>query len=55
MKHFKITIKEKGHERPVCPEYVGNVTEAYLIDFFGLERNDVESYTIEDITGRDAQ
>ena len=55
MKHFKIAIKEKGHEQPVCPEYVGNVTEAYLIDFFGLERDGVESYTIEDVTDRDAQ
>ena len=51
MKHFKATIKEQGKDgvvRHVFPEFVGNVTKEYLIDFWGLNNPDVLEWTIEE-------
>ena len=51
MKHFKATIKEKGKDGQVHvlhPEFVGDVTSEYLIDFWGLNNPDVIGYTIDE-------
>ena len=52
MKHYKATIKEMGKDsvaRHVFPEFVGNVTREYLIDFWGLNNPDVLEWEIEEI------
>ena len=46
MPNYKIVIKEKGNSKPITTFYDGNVDENYVIDFFGLKNDDVESYTI---------
>jgi len=51
MKHFRATIKEKGMDgviRTLRPEFVGNVTKDFLIDFWGLNNPDVLEWTIEE-------
>ena len=51
MKHFKATIKEMGKDGVVghvFPEFVGNVTREYLIDFWGLNNPDVLEWSIEE-------
>ena len=51
MKHFRATIKENGSDgviRHVFPEFVGNVTKEFLIDFWGLNNPDVLEWTIEE-------
>lgn len=51
MKHFVATIKEMGTDgkvRTLHPEYMGDVTEEYLIDFWGLNHPDVLEYEIEE-------
>ena len=52
MKHFKATINEQGKDgvvRHVFPEFVGNVTKEYLIDFWGLNNPDVLEWNIEEL------
>lgn len=46
-KVFKLTIKEKGGA-VLHPSYVGDVDEAFLVRFFGLDNPDVESYEIHE-------
>ncbi len=41
-KHYEITTKEVGRERPIKTSYIGDRDRKYLIDFFGLEKPDVE-------------
>lgn len=51
MKRFKATIKEKGVDgviRTLHPEFVGDVTKDFLIDFWGLNNPDVLEWTIEE-------
>ena len=51
MKHFKSTIKENGMDgviRTLRPEYVGDATKEYLINFCGLNNPDVLEWTIEE-------
>ena len=50
VKHFKASILEKGEHgdsHHVFPEYVGEATIDYLIDFWGLHNDDVISWKIE--------
>lgn len=47
MRHFEITIKEVGREKPIKTSYVGDVNHKFLVDFFGLNEPDVEWYGIE--------
>ena len=52
MKHFKATIKEKGMDgviRPLRPEFVGDATKEYLINFWGLNNPDVLEWKIEEL------
>lgn len=52
MKHFKATIKEKGMDgviRTLRPEFVGDATKEYLINFWGLNNPDVLEWTIEEL------
>lgn len=49
MNTWKITIKEKGFDRPIVTSYNGYGTKADVIAFFGLENSDVEWYKIEQI------
>ncbi len=44
--HYIIRIKEKGNPHTLTTEYIGNKTKREIIDFYGLEQPDVESYTI---------
>lgn len=48
-KHYQITIKEVGLEKPIVTEYVGNIDRRKLIDFFGLKEPDVEWYQIKEL------
>lgn len=51
MKHFKATIKENGMDgviRTLRPEFVGDATKEYLINFWGLNNPDVLEWTIEE-------
>ena len=51
MKHFKATIKEKGVDgviRTLRPEFVGDATKEYLINFWGLNNPDVLEWNIEE-------
>ncbi len=52
-KHYEITTKEVGRERPIKTTYIGDRDRKYLIDFFGLEQPDVEWYTIELLDGKE--
>lgn len=48
--YYTITIKEKNKPRPLRTSYSGKeVTEEYLIEFFGLKEPDVEWYKIQRI------
>lgn len=47
-KHYQITIKEIGREKPIETEYIGNIDRRKLIEFFGLEEPDVEWYRIKE-------
>ena len=52
MKHFKATIKEKGMDgviRTLLPEFVGDATKEYLINFWGLNNPDVLEWKIEEL------
>lgn len=44
--HYIIRIKERGSDREIETHFVGNKTKRYIIDFYGLENPDVESYEI---------
>ncbi len=46
-KHYEITTKEVGREKPIKTTYIGDRDRRYIIDFFGLEQPDVEWYKIE--------
>lgn len=46
MKHYEIKIKEVGNAHTITTHYVGDVTESYLVKFFGLNNPDVEWYEI---------
>ena len=51
MKHFKATIKEKGMDgviRTLRPEFWGDATKEYLINFWGLNNPDVLEWKIEE-------
>lgn len=51
MKRFVATIKEKGSDcvvRCLHPEYLGDVTREFLIDFWGLNDPDVLEWKIEE-------
>lgn len=55
MKRFKATIKEKGMDgviRTLRPEFVGDATKEYLINFWGLNNPDVLEWTIENMTNK---
>ena len=51
MKRFKATIKEIGKDGQVHvlhPEYLGDVTREFLINFWGLNDPDVLEWNIEE-------
>lgn len=52
-KHYEITTKEVGREKPIKTTYIGDRDRRYIIDFFGLEQPDVEWYKIELIDGKE--
>lgn len=45
--HYRIRVKERNNSHIVETEFIGNKSRRYIIDFFGLEQPDVESYTIQ--------
>ena len=51
MKTWKAKIKEKGREGILTPEYMfsnaGEKTRQEIIEFWGLENDDVEWYELE--------
>lgn len=49
---YLIRIKEKNNAHIIETEYNGNVDEKFLIDFFGLNDDDVEWYEIKDSDNR---
>ena len=53
MKHYVATIKELGTDGKVHvlhPEFVGDVSKEYLIDFWGLNNDDVLEYEIKEVS-----
>lgn len=48
-KHYRITTKEVGREHPIITDFYGDFDKAYLIDFFGLEEDDVEWFRMEEV------
>lgn len=51
MKRFVAAIKEKGSDgvvRCLHPEYLGDVTSGFLIDFWGLNNPDVLEWKIDE-------
>lgn len=47
MKHWKITIKERGGAL-LTPESYGEQTREDIVSFYGLDEPDVEWYRIEE-------
>ena len=47
-RHFELTIRERGGAT-LHPSYMGCVDEQFLVDFYGLDEGDVESYEITEI------
>ena len=48
-KHYVVTIKEIGHEKPVVTEFFGDIDRRKVVEFYGLEEPDVEWYRIEEL------
>lgn len=49
MRTFQATIKEKGNNTLLHPSYTGDVDEKFLIDFWGLDKPDVEWYSLVEV------
>lgn len=51
MRHWKCTIKEKGNDKLLVPEYIGDdyFDENACVRFWGLKNPDVEWYKLEEI------
>ena len=47
-RHFELTIKEKGGA-VIHPSYIGDVDRDRLVEFFGLNKSDVESFDIHEV------
>lgn len=47
-RHYELTVREKGGA-VLHPSYIGDVNEAFLVKFFGLDNPDVESYDIREV------
>lgn len=49
-KKYEIRTWEVGRreDKPVITHYIGDVDKDYLVDFFGLDKDDVERYEIEE-------
>ncbi len=43
---FEIEIKEVGNPDILTPTFTGHADVAYIVEFFGLNNDDVEQYTI---------
>lgn len=48
-RHFKIRAKERTTGQIVTPEFIGNKTQAEVIEFFCLEEPDIEWYEITEV------
>lgn len=48
-RRYEIVIKETGREKPVVTEYHGFIDRKGLVNFYGLDRPDVEWYDIKEI------
>ena len=49
MKKFEIKFKEVGSDRIGTTTHIGNKSKEEVIEFFGLEGDDVEWYEIEEV------
>ena len=45
--HYIVRIKERGRNHFIETEYIGNKTKREIIEFYGLENDDVAEYTIQ--------
>lgn len=54
-RHFKIRAKERTTGQIVTPEFIGNKTQAEVIEFFGLEEPDIEWYEITEVTQKETK
>lgn len=48
IKNYKVTVKEVGRMAPLTTEYVGPKDRQEVIEFFGLNKPDVEWYELEE-------
>ena len=51
MKNYKIRYKEVGRSRIGETTYSGPLTREGVIEFFGLDKGDVEWYEVEEVKG----
>lgn len=49
MKKYNVIFKEVGKDRVGQTSHTGNLTREEVIEFFGLDKPDVEWYDIEEI------
>lgn len=49
MKNYKVTIYEVGMDRPIVTKFYNAVSKQQIIDHYGLNGKDIESYFIEEI------
>lgn len=45
--HYIVKVKEHNNPHVVETEYIGNLDKRGVIDFYGLERPEVEGYMIQ--------
>jgi hypothetical protein len=50
--HYAVHIKEKDNEHWITTEYIGFRTREQIIEFYGLDKPDVEAYQITEINDR---
>ncbi len=48
-RHWKIKLKERTTGQILTPEYIGYKDREKVIEFFGLENQDVEWYEIDEV------
>ena len=50
IKTFIVVIKEKMNDHPIKTSYTGDCTEKDVINFYGLRENNVEWFSIKEVS-----
>ena len=51
--HYRVRIKERNTPHEIETEYIGNKTRQQIIEFYGLNKPDVEHYRIEVVNDKE--